>query len=100
MKCKLCGKKGVQLAHWRREHGDLMARRSKNAPRCGCGKRKGHRGDHKKGSKLAGGSESSKTRTETHQVRRSRGKTYSSTPPSERECPPGFIVESITYRRA
>lgn len=27
MKCKLCGKKGVRLTHWMREHPDYMARR-------------------------------------------------------------------------
>lgn len=27
MKCKLCGKKGVQLGHWRNEHPDYMARK-------------------------------------------------------------------------
>ena len=28
MKCKLCGKKGVQLAHWRTAHKDYMRRKA------------------------------------------------------------------------
>ena len=85
MKCKLCGKKGVRLSHWRVAHPDYMARKRREAasrrrkaptaPRARKGKRSGRK--------------------------RSRRASAAETPVSDApEAPAGFVIETVTYRRA
>ena len=85
MKCKLCGKKGVRLSHWRVAHPDYMARKRREAA---------------SRRKKAPGS-----RTGRRSKRSGRKRSRSASEPAERapeapEAPAGFVVETVTYRRA
>ena len=89
MKCKLCGKKGVRLAHWRNEHPDYMARKRKE----GAARRRTE--------KASGGCPSPKPRKGKKSRRTQRdapGGVLGAFPPPP--PPDGYVVESVTYRRA
>ena len=81
MKCKLCGKTVRSITHWNREHKAWMrsrprkARKSRKASGEAVGRRRGKKGKkrHRSGS----------------------------SPASELpDAPVGFVVETVTYRRA
>ena len=82
MKCKLCGKKGVRLSHWRLKHKDYMARRRA----AGAAKRRKAPGAVK-------GKRSRKSKRKSH---RSADDSAETLP----DAPVGFVVETVTYRRA
>lgn len=94
MKCKLCGKKGVTLAHWRTAHKAYLARKSREAKRCACGKRANHRGEHKKGYRIGGTSE------DRREVKRVRPKIREMAPMMVyQRCPEcGATVRSVCDR--
>ena len=81
MKCKLCGKKGVRLSHWRLKHKDYMARRRA----AGAARRKAS-GPHTKARRTRKG--------------RKRSRSTSEASESLPDAPVGFVVETVTYRRA
>ena len=84
MKCKLCGKTVRSITHWNREHKAWMrsrprkARKSRKASGEAVGRRRGKKG--KKGKK-----------------RHRNGSSPASELP---DAPVGFVVETVTYRRA
>ena len=85
MKCKLCGKKGVRLSHWRVAHPDYMARKRREAA---SRRRKAPTAPRARKGKRSG-----------------RKRSRSASEPAERapeapECPAGFVIETVTYRRA
>lgn len=82
MKCKYCGKKGVKLSHFPKAHKALMARKS------AAGRRKAVKGSqtHEKAPGKRSG--------------RRRSSSTSERSPMALDGPAGFVVETVTYRRA
>ena len=83
MKCKYCDRKGVKLSHFPKKHGALLARRAAAA------RKKAPRGPGPRSRK----SRSRQTRSQT----RVGQETLSASVP---DAPAGFVVETVTWRRA
>ena len=79
MKCKQCGKTVRSISHWAREHKKWLASR-KRKPRG-------------KASRKAGKA------PKTSRKRR-RAQSTSEAPNDAPDAPAGFVVETVTYRRA
>ena len=89
MKCKICGKKGVRLAHWRNEHPDYMARKRREGTA------------RRRAEKASGRAPTVKSRKGGKRRRTKQdasGSILEGFPPPP--PPDGYVVESVTYRRA
>lgn len=99
VKCKLCGKKGVQLAHWRTAHKEWL-RRKMNSP---AARAKAARTRARHAAEEAAG-KASPSHGKAPRTRRSRKTGSRPSGASEGavgvpDAPAGFVVETVTYRR-
>jgi hypothetical protein len=89
MKCSLCGKKGVTLAHWRTAHKDWL-RRKMNSPAA-----RAKAAETRRRKKAQRGAGKAPRTTKGHR----RPHKTSGMPVDVPEAPAGFIVESVTYKK-
>ena len=90
MKCKLCGKNGGQLSHWRTQHKDYMRRRAASPEaRAKAARTRARTKASEKAGKAPGSSR-----------KRKRSRSTSEASESLPDAPVGFVVETVTYRRA